>query len=260
MIWYDRRVSWSRRMLKAFFNYLTGHESQKSTENDVERKRSAPMLESVKLFLKYFTRIWRLLFPKCAAVSTFLFAVLLVNVVVLEVVIYRVGLLGGKFYKCLSNRDVGSFWFLAISSVLYIIVNSLLKSVKDFVSNLLSIVWRKSITLHVHNGYFNGKNFYYLNGEVNSASSNTGESDPLAVTVTSATNVSTEPIVPNRRGGNNGADRARRLDNPDQRITQDVNSLCVSLASIVPLLLITPFVIGWYGFQVRSFCTWKALF
>ena len=41
-----------------------------------------------------------------------------------------------------------------------------------------------------------------------------------------------------------------KLDNPDQRITQDVNSLCVSFSSIIPLLLITPFVICWYGYKV----------
>ena len=40
------------------------------------------------------------------------------------------------------------------------------------------------------------------------------------------------------------------LDNPDQRIVQDVNTLCQSLSSILPVLLISPFVMGWYTYQV----------
>ena len=40
------------------------------------------------------------------------------------------------------------------------------------------------------------------------------------------------------------------LDNPDQRITQDVDSMCLSISKITPILLISPFVIGYYIYKV----------
>ncbi|XP_077496591.1 lysosomal cobalamin transporter ABCD4-like [Amblyomma americanum] len=39
------------------------------------------------------------------------------------------------------------------------------------------------------------------------------------------------------------------IDNPDQRITQDVDRLCQVLSDIVPTLLISPFTIGYYSYQ-----------
>lgn len=39
------------------------------------------------------------------------------------------------------------------------------------------------------------------------------------------------------------------IDNPDQRITQDVDRLCQVLCDIVPTLLISPFTIGYYSYQ-----------
>ena len=44
----------------------------------------------------------------------------------------------------------------------------------------------------------------------------------------------------------------QKLDNPDQRLTQDVNSLCDSFSTIIPTIIISPFVIGWYGYQVQT--------
>lgn len=42
------------------------------------------------------------------------------------------------------------------------------------------------------------------------------------------------------------------IDNPDQRITQDVDRLCQKLSGIVPTVLVSPFTIGYYSYQ--SFC------
>jgi hypothetical protein len=42
------------------------------------------------------------------------------------------------------------------------------------------------------------------------------------------------------------------IDNPDQRITQDVDSLCRSLSTIIPLVVISPFTIGYYAYR-----TWQ---
>ncbi|KAH8029520.1 hypothetical protein HPB51_001245 [Rhipicephalus microplus] len=42
------------------------------------------------------------------------------------------------------------------------------------------------------------------------------------------------------------------IDNPDQRITQDVARLCQVLCDIVPTLLISPFTIAYYSYQSFS--------
>jgi ATP-binding cassette subfamily D (ALD) protein 4 len=42
------------------------------------------------------------------------------------------------------------------------------------------------------------------------------------------------------------------IDNPDQRITQDVDALCRTLSTIIPLLIISPFTIAFYSYR-----TWQ---
>ena len=113
---------------KQLFNYLTGSEVDLDEKCTTEKIKA----ESLKNFLKYLTTICRRLFPAIVSPSTFTFLALLIDVVVLEVVIYQVGLISGKYYKCLSDRDLNAFWSLTINAILYIIVNSILKSFKNF--------------------------------------------------------------------------------------------------------------------------------
>ena len=47
------------------------------------------------------------------------------------------------------------------------------------------------------------------------------------------------------------------LDNPDQRITQDVDALCKSFSTILPLIIVSPFVIAWYTYQVNLLFLFK---
>lgn len=129
----------------------------------------------------------------------------------------------------MSNQDISAFWSLTISAILYIIINATLKSIQTFLASLLSIIWRKTLTHHIHSIYFTQLRFYYLQ-------------------VGKQVDENSELLSSSPEGLDLGFSR---LDNPDQRIAQDINSLCTSLASIIPLLIVTPFVIGWYGYQVR---------
>ena len=57
--------------------------------------------------------------------------------------------------------------------------------------------------------------------------------------------------------------RTNSVDNPDQRITQDVDSLCRTLSTNLPVLLISPFTIGYYTYstwQVTNFYGPLAIF
>ena len=248
-----------------FCNYLRGVDDEQDAQlNASSQPVSVEKSKWFKMFLKYFFKLFKLLFPKFACSSTILFVLLLASVIAIEFVIYQVGLLGGKFYKTLSNRDLENFKRLAVFSIFLIIVNAVMKSLNDFMASLLSIIWRKNITLKLHELYFAKRNFYYLQFYGFKSSSNSQQKNKLSnnvVNVLSEAEVNT--VIPstailmgssahsqNISSNNEKSDENQTLDNPDQRITQDVKSLCDSISTIVPLLMITPFVIGWYGYQV----------
>lgn len=243
--------------MKIIFNYICGYEYPTHSRIPTHGYKLSHLFGSLKLFFKYLSKVVKYLFPSFISASSILFLILLIDVVLLEFVVYRVGLFSGRYFKVLSERDLAAFWSLAATSIAYIIINALMKSIKDFVTNLLGIVWRKYITLELHKNYFQSKNFYYLlhkcdlnddginNGLVNSSKTKNRHSSQVQNSI--------EPILGeiDDLEQNIGSNKNKSLlDNPDQRITQDVKSLCTSIANIVPLMLISPFVIGWYGYQV----------
>lgn len=240
--------------MNKIFKYLRGDEYTENPNGNVPKNKN--LIESLKLFLKYLGKILKLLFPKFACAATLLFIILLIDVVALEFVVYQVGLFSGRYFKVLSSKDLDAFWPLALTSIAYIILNAFMKSIKDFIASLLSIVWRKYLTLSIHEQYFTNKNFYYLQhqsqwNEDFNRHSHHHQTESLTIQLEHGHNPNTEPILNSLTSDQpNQSLKPSILDNPDQRITQDVNSLCVSIANIVPLILISPFVIGWYGYQV----------
>ena len=225
---------------------------------DVIRKDTQSKL-SEKLFrinIKFVKHAWELLkimFPKFLCLSTFLFVFLLIVVTSLELLVYQVGLLSGKFYESLSTRNFPKFRDLAILSVFMIIGNAFLKSLSDFVSSLLQITWRKYLTLFLNEKYFSNKNFYYLQMQTKriygplAASVQSGSQLPIYVT--NSEHSSNAALLENRDSPLANSNSIV-LDNPDQRITQDVDSMCLSISKITPILLISPFVIGYYIYKV----------
>lgn len=210
-----------------FCSYLRGFEEN---ETNFTHKRSA----SYKNFIFYqIPRILALFFPGWITAASIVFVFLLVDVVALEFLVYQVGLLGGQFYKSLTQKSLDSFKQLAFYAISLIIINALMVSLRDFFAQLLSIIWRKNVTLKLHNLYFKNKNFYYIQQHLLSLS------DSNEFASQRSTTVLIEPA--------NSA--SSQLDNPDQRITQDVFSLSKSFSTILPVLLISPFVIAWYTYQ-----------
>jgi ATP-binding cassette subfamily D (ALD) protein 4 len=170
----------------------------------------------------------------------------------LELLVYQVGLLSGKFYKSLSSRNYPEFRDLAILSVFMIIGNAFLRSLSDFVSSLLQITWRKNLTLFLNEKYFTNKNFYYLQVQTKrifgTLPAPIKSTNQLPIYVTNQELSSNSALLDNR--DSHLASNSIVLDNPDQRITQDVDSMCLSISKITPILLISPFVIGYYVYKV----------
>uniref|UniRef100_K7E7G8 ATP binding cassette subfamily D member 4 n=1 Tax=Ornithorhynchus anatinus TaxID=9258 RepID=K7E7G8_ORNAN len=157
-------------------------------------------------FLRRFWTIQTILFPSWSSRNSLMFLTLL-GVALEQLVIYQVGVIPSQFYGVLGNRDPSGFKAVTLLALVLIILNSTLKSLDQFICNLLYVSWRKVLTEHLHRHYFLGRVYYTLN-------------------------VLRDDI-----------------DNPDQRISQDVERFCRQLSSISSRLLISPFTLVYYTYQ-----------
>lgn len=131
---------------------------------------------------------------------------------------YNIGMITSVYYKIMGNKDLDQFLIHTLKCIFLISSMSVVKSSKDYVSSSLQIAWREKLTEKIHEIYFNDHLFYNVN--ILPPSSSLGETE--------------------------------KIDNPDQRITQDVSEFTKELSSTVPKLLIAPFLIGWYSFKSYS--------
>ncbi|XP_019374379.1 PREDICTED: ATP-binding cassette sub-family D member 4 isoform X3 [Gavialis gangeticus] len=169
------------------------------------RPQSRPQLDLK--FLQRFLRIQAILFPKWSSQNVLMFLTLLCITLLEQLVIYQVGLIPSQYYGVLGNKDLYGFKTLTVIALLLIVVNSTLKSFDQFISNLMYVSWRKTLTEDLHCQYFEGQVYYTLN-------------------------VLHEDI-----------------DNPDQRISQDVERFCRQLSSMASKLIISPFTLAYYTYQ-----------
>lgn len=128
--------------------------------------------------------------------------------------IYQVGLIPSQFYEVLSEKNYGKFKNLVLFAVMLILINSTLKSLDQYISSLLYVSWRKSLTEELHSTYFKGRVYYTLN------------------------------VL------------CKDIDNPDQRISQDVERLCKQISTMASRLLISPFTVTYYTYQCFNSAGW----
>ncbi|XP_077101440.1 lysosomal cobalamin transporter ABCD4 isoform X2 [Siphateles boraxobius] len=165
-------------------------------------------------FLQRFCSILKILFPSWSNLSVRMFMTLLGVTLSVQLVIYQVGLIPSQFYEVLSEKSYGKFKDLVMFAVLLILVNSTLKSLDQYISSLLYVSWRKSLTEEIHNTYFKGRVYYTLNIQ------------------------------------------CKDIDNPDQRISQDVERLCKQMSTMASRLLISPFTVTYYTYQCFNSAGW----
>jgi len=110
-------------MLRLFCHYLRGrNEEEQASRTKTHAKSLVGKVLVLKKFLRHLGLITKLIFPRFFCASTFLLAFLLADVVGLEFIVYQVGLLGGKFYKSLTDKNLSDFKnlaFLAIGSSIF---------------------------------------------------------------------------------------------------------------------------------------------
>ncbi|KAK2870346.1 hypothetical protein QQF64_021687 [Cirrhinus molitorella] len=165
-------------------------------------------------FVQRFCRILKILFPSWSNQSVRMFMTLLGVTLLVQLVIYQVGLIPSQFYEVLSEKNYGKFKNLVLFAVVLILINSTLKSLDQYISSLLYVSWRKSLTEELHNTYFKGRVYYTLN------------------------------VL------------CKNIDNPDQRISQDVERLCKQMSTMASRLLISPFTVTYYTYQCFNSAGW----
>uniref|UniRef100_A0A8C1VJZ0 ATP-binding cassette, sub-family D (ALD), member 4 n=1 Tax=Cyprinus carpio TaxID=7962 RepID=A0A8C1VJZ0_CYPCA len=158
--------------------------------------------------------ILKILFPSWSNQSVRMFLTLLGVTLSVQLVIYQVGLIPSQFYEVLSEKNYGKFKNLVLFAVMLILINSTLKSLDQYISSLLYVSWRKSLTEELHSTYFKGRVYYTLN------------------------------VL------------CKDIDNPDQRISQDVERLCKQISTMASRLLISPFTVTYYTYQCFNSAGW----
>ncbi|XP_036448190.1 ATP-binding cassette sub-family D member 4 isoform X2 [Colossoma macropomum] len=114
-------------------------------------------------FLQRFYSILKILFPSWSNQNVLMFGTLLGVTILVQLVIYQVGLIPSQFYSVLSQKNYGKFQELVSFAILLILINSVLKSVEQYICSLLYVSWRKSLTEDLHRDYFWGRVYYTLN-------------------------------------------------------------------------------------------------
>ncbi|EMP30716.1 ATP-binding cassette sub-family D member 4, partial [Chelonia mydas] len=165
-------------------------------------------------FLRRFRKIQAILFPRWSSQNVLMFLTLLSIALLEQLVVYQVGLIPSQYYRVLGSKDFSGFKTLTAIAAILIVLNSTLKSLDQFICNLMYVSWRKTLTEYLHGYYFQGQVYYTLN-------------------------VLREDI-----------------DNPDQRISQDVERFCRQLSSMASKLIISPFTLGYYTYQCFQSTGW----
>ncbi|XP_012872884.1 PREDICTED: ATP-binding cassette sub-family D member 4 isoform X1 [Dipodomys ordii] len=165
-------------------------------------------------FLQRFLRIQKVLFPSWSSQNVLMFLTLLFVTLLEQLVIYQVGVIPSQYYGVLGNKDLDGFKALTFLAVVFIVLNSTLKSFDQFTCNLLYVSWRKDLTEHLHRLYFRARVYYTLN------------------------------VLQDG------------IDNPDQRISQDVERFCRQLSSMASKLIVSPFTLVYYTYQCFQSTGW----
>ncbi|XP_053738076.1 ATP-binding cassette sub-family D member 4 isoform X1 [Synchiropus splendidus] len=114
-------------------------------------------------FVQRFYSILTVLFPSWSSQSVLMFATLLGVTLTEQLIIYQVGILPSHFYNVLADKDYSGFRTLVGKAMVLIVINSTLKSIDQYICNLMYLNWRKTLTESLHSSYFQGRVYYTLN-------------------------------------------------------------------------------------------------
>ncbi|KAJ3088248.1 ATP-binding cassette sub- D member 4 [Quaeritorhiza haematococci] len=201
------------------------------------KKRSSggpPPARLDRVFLRRLWHILRILFAWGEDTVLTIYIALIVVSVVNEVFTYFTGLMTSEFYLVLNNKDLPGFQMLVVKVVFMLLGFSICKSALNFVGGWFALRARRRLTRTLHDLYVTEGGLYPIVSGVSTVPVDGADKGPATKSNSNAANGHTPGI---------------RVDNPDQRITDDVGRFTEEIRHILQVLVIDPFLIAYY--------TWK---
>ncbi|KRX56975.1 ATP-binding cassette sub-family D member 4 [Trichinella sp. T9] len=129
--------------------------------------------------------------------------------VIEQLLTYHIGILPSEFYEVLGGRDGDAFRMTSVKAICLILAKAFILTSVTYSTNVLYLHWRQRICHRIHLLYFNRFVYYEINH----------------------------------------LQAYRDVDNPDQRITQDVEKTCRIFSDIFSKVIMSPFIIGYYTYK-----------
>ncbi|TRY73148.1 hypothetical protein TCAL_00965 [Tigriopus californicus] len=115
------------------------------------------------LYLRRFYRLHGLLFPNWKSLNTVLMVLLVILSGLEQWLALYVGLISGGYYKVLGDQDWSGFQTTTLDATLKIMAMVITKSFRVYVTNVMTVGWRRSLTMALHQMYFARIRYYRLN-------------------------------------------------------------------------------------------------
>lgn len=183
-----------------------------------------------RLFAKRLWAILRVLFarapseagsskgPRCAHVGLVL-VLLVCGLVVLQALTSSLtGRVIGDVYTAMSTKNLGLFWSVLGRGSLVMVASVVLDAAIKLLTDLLALVWRRTLVVTMQRTYFADGVYYRLNA------------------------------------------LDGRVDNPDMRLTQDIDNFTATLATVVQQCASGPVIVALYTWFCWRSIAWYAPF
>ncbi|KAI9208826.1 ABC transporter transmembrane region 2-domain-containing protein [Polychytrium aggregatum] len=205
-------------------------------------------------------RLWRLLgiifaLGRGSVTQTYVFLIALF--ILHEVFVFLVGTLSPNFYLYLGKRDYANFKLTILKSAIYYILVSVVKSATDYAQGVFALRARKRITTKLTRKYLRNGRPYRIRVLADKASSH--QSVPLAGISTANDALSAADASPEhstRPLPKTDPKLAIGVENPDQRIAEDVGRFTEQLIKIIGELTMKPVLIAYYTYQIYKVAGW----
>uniref|UniRef100_A0A0K2TDG6 ATP-binding cassette sub-family D member 4, peroxisomal membrane n=1 Tax=Lepeophtheirus salmonis TaxID=72036 RepID=A0A0K2TDG6_LEPSM len=176
-----------------------------------------PLTRNYKVNWEFIKRIFTIHKIIFSKWTSVLIFILLIAVCGLEQFLaYNTGLIAGNFYEVLLNKDMKGFQMQVLISMGFIMGIAVAMTFRMYVSNILSLFFRAILTRRLHGSYFNENEFYRINVIL----------------------------------------RELHIDNPDQRMTADIDIFCRAYGDMMSRLITSPFVIAYYSWDAYTRAGW----
>ena len=162
------------------------------------------------------------------------------------------GATASRFYAIYLSKDAAAFrTTLALAAAFYAIAAALHAS-SVVVSRLLSVRWRGALTRALHTHYFHDATFYHLSHTPRAGAPAPSDDDPASpraysMSLRSAAAGGRVPAS-NQHAGCALPRGDTPLDNPDQRVTDDVRFFCDALATFLLRSAEAPITFFYYSY------------